>query len=317
MNSANSKKIKLIKNILPHLKKLTDPCRICHHKCNINRLKGKKGICRSSEKVAVYSYSPHYGEEPPLSGVRGSGTIFFTHCNLQCVYCQNYTFSQKSDFEEIETEELAERMLELERMGCHNINLVSPTHYAYQIIMALQIAIKRSLNIPIVYNTGGYDSMELIKLLDGIIDIYLPDMRYSRDEAARKFSHAADYAENNRQLIKEMFRQKGLLRVDKNGVAEKGVIVRLLILPNSVSGTVQTLKFLKKEVSKDIYLSVMSQYYPTYLAGNFPEIQRRINQKEYREVIDAIEKFGFTNGWIQGFRAESEHFLGTNIKPTY
>ncbi|UCD54882.1 MAG: radical SAM protein [Candidatus Omnitrophota bacterium] len=323
-------RIQLIENIKPSLKKLANPCRLCIHKCSVDRAKGEAGFCRATAKPAVYSYSPHYGEEPPLSMPTGrpacpvgrqpgpgggSGTIFFTHCNMKCIYCQNYAFSQETDFEEIETEELAQRMLELQRQGCYNINLVSPTHYAYQIVESLQIAIKKSLNIPIVYNTGGYDNIELIKLLDGIVDIYLPDMRYCRDAMALKYSSAKDYTANNRLIIKEMFRQVGILKLNREGVAKKGMIVRLLILPNNISGIIETLKFLKEEVSKDIYLSVMSQYHPTYKAEEYPEMARRINKKEYKEVIDEVEKLGFTNGWIQGFITEPGHFLGTNIKP--
>ena len=234
---------------------------------------------------------------------------------MGCVYCQNYTFSQEGDREEIEIEELAERMLELQGLGCHNINLVSPTHYASQIVEAIQIAIKKSLHIPIVYNTGGYDNIELIKLLDGIIDIYLVDMRYSRDRMALKYSSAPNYVANNRLIVKEMFRQAGILKLNAEGIAEKGVIVRLLILPNNVSGTIDTLRFLKEEVSEDIFLSVMSQYHPTYKAGEYPEIARRINKKEYEDVIKEAEKLGFTNGWIQGFITKPDHFLGTNIQP--
>jgi putative pyruvate formate lyase activating enzyme len=298
-----------------NLKKLAAGCRLCMHKCSIDRLKGEAGTCRASSKVAVYSYSPHNGEEPPLSGRKGSGTIFFTHCNMKCVYCQNYVFSQQSSVEEIEINELAERMLELQGMGCHNINLVSPTHYAHQIVEALQIAIKRSLKIPIVYNTGGYDNIELIKLLDGIIDIYLPDMRYSQDEMALKYSSAPNYVENNRLIIKEMFRQVGPIKLNSEGIAEKGMIVRLLVLPDNISGTIETLRFLKEEVSEDIYLSVMSQYHPTYKANEYPDIARRINKKEYDEITKEVENLGFTNGWIQGFITQPDHFLGTNIQP--
>jgi len=303
----------------------------------INREKGERGFCRSGSKSAVYSYSPHHGEEPPISGTRGSGTIFFTHCSMRCVYCQNHTFSQKSDqresrapqrqkvqtargyrrddFEEIETEELAGRMLELQNAGCHNINLVSPTHYACRIAEALDMAAKNSLNIPVIYNTGGYDSPELIKLLDGIIDIYMPDMRYSSDDIAQRYSSAPGYVENNRLIIKEMFRQAGPLKIKRDGIAEKGVIVRLLILPGNASGTIETLRFLKKEVSTDIYLSVMSQYYPAYKAAEYPEIAGRIKSDEYEQVIEVVRELGFENGWIQGFLTDTDRFLGTNIKP--
>lgn len=302
-------------NALSALRKLERSCRLCAHNCMVNREKGEKGFCRADRRPAVYSYSPHHGEEPPLSGTRGSGTIFFTHCNMRCAYCQNYTFSRESDFEEIETKELSRRMLELQNALCHNINLVSPTHYACRIVEALEIAAKNSLNIPVVYNTGGYDGLPLIKLLDGIIDIYLPDMRYSDDEMAQKYSSAPGYVENNRLIIKEMFRQAGPLKLNKEGIAEKGMIVRLLILPNNVSGTIKTLEFLKKEVSNDIYLSVMSQYHPTYKAADHLEIARRINSDEYARVIEAAGDLGFKNGWIQGFLTDTDRFIGTNIRP--
>jgi len=283
------------------------------HECKVDRKKNL-GFCKSGLKPAVYSWAPHHGEEPPLSGTKGSGTIFFTHCNMKCVYCQNYNFSQETDFEEIETSTLTDRMLELEGMGCHNINFVSPTHYVCQIAEALLEATKQGLKIPIVYNTGGYDREELIKLLDGIVDIYLPDMRYSDNNMSLKYSSAPNYAKSNRKIIKEMFRQVGPLEVDKDGIAKKGIIIRLLILPKNVSGTVETLRFLKEEVSKDVYLSVMSQYHPTYMAKSHPDIAARITQKEYARVVDEVEKLGFTNGWIQGYLTDSERFLGTKIK---
>ena len=305
-----------VSRALPELKKLVHPCRLCAHLCGAERKNGKKGMCSAGYEIAVYSYQAHHGEEPPLSGTRGSGAVFFTHCNMKCAYCQNYAFSRESDYEEISADELADRMLRLEEAGCHNINLVSPTHYAFQIVNALEKAFKKGLNLPIVYNTGGYDSVELIRLLDGIIDIYLPDMRYAADSQAVKYSNAPGYAKNNRLIIKEMFRQAGALKVNRNGIAKKGLIVRLLILPDNVSGTIETLEFLAREVSKDIYLSVMSQYYPAYKAREYPAIARRITDREYREVIDAVERLGFVNGWIQGLETDIDRFLGTNIKPT-
>lgn len=332
-----SKKIKTIESVLPELRKLLSPCQLCSRLCMSKRLKDEKGVCRAGLKPAVYSYSPHHGEEPPLSGRKGSGTIFFTHCNMKCVYCQNHSFSQAAkDLEEVTIEGLARLMLELQSIGCHNINLVSPTHYALQIVEALKIAIENGLNIPLVYNTGGYDSPGLIKLLGGIIDIYLVDMRYARNEMGEKYSSAPGYAKNNREIVKEMYRQAGKLVTRNvfrskmesvpNGdtfsfgpktfqIAKKGVIVRLLILPGNISGTVDTLKFLAKEVSKDIYLSVMSQYHPAYMAPNHPELARRINKEEYRRVVDEVEKLGFENGWIQGYLTDAEHFLGTRIQP--
>ncbi|MBN1353823.1 MAG: radical SAM protein [Candidatus Omnitrophica bacterium] len=309
-----AKKIALIKKIKPALHELYNPCRLCPLECGIYRENGEKGFCRSGSRIAVYSYSPHHGEEPPLSGNSGSGTIFFTHCNMKCVYCQNYAFSQESDFGETETESLAQKMLELSKMGCHNINLVSPTHYIRHIIDALELAYENSLDIPIVYNTSGYDTVNLISLMDGIVDIYLADMRYSRDEAGKSYSGVPGYASYNRKAIKEMFGQVGELKCDKNGIAEKGVIVRLLIMPCNTAGTLDSLRFLKDNVSSDIFLSIMSQYYPTYKAKEYPELARKINRSEYKEVLEEAEKLGFTNGWIQGLQTDADRFLGTNVK---
>lgn len=308
-------KLSIIKSALPALNALSRQCRLCGHRCGASRSKGEKGVCLASQKAAVYTYSPHLGEEPPLSGTKGSGTIFFTHCNMKCVYCQNFRFSQEEDYEEIETDELAKRMLELRKMGCHNINLVSPTHYATWAVHTLQIAIENSLDIPIVYNTGGYDSIELIKLLDGIVDIYLLDMRYAKDSAAKKYSSAPNYAKTNRTILKEMAKQVGELKLNSQGIAEKGLIIRLLILPNNISGTIETLHFLKDELSPNIYLSIMSQYHPAYRAKEFPELARRITKEEYQLVVTEARKLGFNNGWIQGFHTDHARFLGTNIKP--
>ncbi|MBL7156999.1 MAG: radical SAM protein [Candidatus Omnitrophica bacterium] len=295
------------------IEKLSNPCSLCAHRCGVNRPKGEKGACNAGEKPAVYSYSPHHGEEPPISGTRGSGTIFFTRCNLKCIYCQNHTFSQETDVGEGTVEELAARMIELENLGCHNINLVSPTHYAPQIVQALELAASGHLDIPIVYNTGGYDTPELIKLLDGSIDIYMPDIRYRDSDMANKYSGAPGYAENSKSIIKEMYGQVGPLKVNGEGIAQKGMLVRLLVLPNNISGTIETLKFLKEDISTDIYLSVMSQYHPTYKAKDHPELSRRITPNEYKAVVDEVERLGFENGWIQGYHTDPERFLGTNI----
>jgi len=291
------------------------------HKCGVNRLEDEKGICASTSELSIYSYSPHTGEEPPLSGCRGSGTVFFGHCNLKCVYCQNYKFSQESHFAndtryKNTVQNLTKKLLELKRMGCHNVNFVSPTHYVYWIVKSLEDAISKSFDLPVVFNTGGYDSLESIKLLDGVVDIYLPDMRYSDDTMAVKFSSAPNYAENNRRIVKEMFRQTGPIRLDKEGIAEKGLIVRLLIIPGNASSVIDALRFLKADVSTDVFLSVMSQYYPQYRASAYPEINRPITREEYNKVIDAVGDFGFTNGWIQGFNTDTERFLGKKIKPS-
>lgn len=291
-------------------------CAICPRRCGVNRSSGRFGYCRAPAKAVVYSYSPHHGEEPPLSGTRGSGTIFFSHCNMKCVYCQNYYFSQLDNGEEITEEKLAEIMLYLQKAGCHNINLVSPTHFVPQIVMALELALEGGLDIPIVYNTGGYDLAETIKLLDGIIDIYMPDMRYSDDGMAKKYSDAQKYVEHNRICVRQMQRQVGDLVLDAKGIARKGLIIRLLVLPQEISGTAATLRFIGHEISQNAYLSLMSQYYPTFKSYNYSEIARPILAKEYQNIVDEAKALGLNNGWVQEVPAGMDPtFLGTNIKP--
>ena len=288
-----------IKQKLPKLKSLLESCVLCPRQCKINRLEKRAGACNAGLKPAVYSYSPHHGEEPPLSGVAGSGTIFFTHCNMGCVYCQNYKFSQLSDHAEMTAGDLADIMLELQSMRCHNINLVSPTHYVPQITEALLLAIEKGLTLPVVYNTGGYDSLEVIKLLDGIIDIYLPDMRYNDDKMAAKYSNAPNYVGHNRKCVAEMQRQVGDLMFTGDDIAIKGLIVRCLVLPGSISGTDKTLEFIAASISKNAYISLMSQFYPVHRAFDFDELSRRITDHEYKKVIDKLEELGFNNGWVQ------------------
>jgi putative pyruvate formate lyase activating enzyme len=243
--------------------------------------------------------SPHHGEEPPLSGTKGSGTIFFTNCNLRCVYCQNYPISQLGNGAERTLGELACQMVWLQEQGCHNLNLVTPTHFMPQILKALGIAKERGFNLPIVYNTSGYESIEALQLLDGIVNIYLPDMRYADDAAALKYSSAPHYPEINRAAIKEMFRQVGNLVLDENGVAQRGLIIRHLVLPVGLSGTDGVMKFLAEEISKDVYISLMSQYFPAYRAQEFEEIDRRITPEEYDEAYEIMQKYGLENGWVQ------------------
>ncbi len=299
--------------IIEKLNASLESCAICPRKCKVNRLNSKQGICRTGLKPKVYSYMAHQGEEPAVSGVRGSGTIFFSNCNMGCVYCQNYEFSQTGRGREVEPEELAKFMLELQGMGCHNINLVTPTHVLPQILKSLKIAILGGLKIPLVYNTGGYELPEIIQLLDGIIDIYLPDMRYSDDDAAIKFSNAPGYPEYNREAIKEMFRQTEPTQIDKEGLIRRGIIIRHLVLPNNVSGTEKIMKFIAEELSVDTYISLMSQYLPYHKAVGFKEIDRRLKLKEYEEAKEIMEKYGLSRGWVQ----ESfglERFAGVNIK---
>jgi putative pyruvate formate lyase activating enzyme len=294
---------------------LLESCEICPRKCKINRLKGEKGFCRTGRQAEVYSYLAHHGEEPPVSGIKGSGTIFFSHCNMACVYCQNYEFSQKIEQGRgVSDQELAKIMLELQDMGCHNINLVSPTHVMPQILQALKIAIERGLKIPLVYNTGGYELPEMIKLLDGIIDIYLPDMRYADAVLSQKFSCAPDYPEYNRASVKEMHRQAGLAQINDKGIMEKGVIVRHLVLPANIAGTDQTMKFIAQEVSVHTYISLMSQYTPYYKACDHSELNRRLSLQEYEAALDSMDKYSLHNGWTQD-SGGLERFAGVNIKP--
>ena len=291
-------------------------CDICPRRCGIDRTKGKLGYCRAGLNPRVYSHIPHHGEEPPLSGTKGSGAIFFSHCNMRCVYCQNYYFSQLDNGEDVTIESLAGMMTGLQRAGCRNINLVSPAHFLPQILTALETASKNGLDIPIVYNTSGYDSADTIKLLDGIIDIYMPDMRYSNNEAAKKYSDAPDYVENNRASVIEMQRQAGDLALDGEGKAKRGLIIRLLVMPDNISGTKESLKFIKDKVSRNASLSIMSQYYPAFKAGDYKDISRRISAFEYENIVDEAKRLGLNNGWVQEAPIEFDpKFFGTNIEP--
>jgi putative pyruvate formate lyase activating enzyme len=266
----------------------------------VNRLKNDKlGFCRSGLNPAISSVNLHHGEEPPLSGTKGSGTIFLTNCNLRCVYCQNYPISQLGNGAERTPGELAGQMIWLQEQGCHNLNLVTPTHFMPQILKAFGIARERGFNLPIVYNTSGYESLEALRLLDGIVAIYLPDMRYSDDAVARTYSVAPHYPEINRAAIKEMYRQVGNLVLDEDGIATRGLIIRHLILPGGLSGTERVMKFLAEEISKDVYISLMSQYFPAFKAHEFKELSRRITADEYEEAYQTMRKYGLENGWIQ------------------
>ena len=279
--------------------KLLSSCEVCPRKCGVNRLEGKKGFCRSSEEVIVSSYNAHFGEEPPLSGNFGSGTIFFTNCNLKCVYCQNYPISQLGNGNKVSLSELIKVMLALQKRKCHNINLVTPTHFVPQIIKSIKTAAKMGLDIPIVYNTSGYESVGALKLLDGIVDIYLPDARYADNEVARKYSSAPNYFGIVKKALREMHLQVGDLAVGKNGIARSGLIVRHLVLPEDLSGTKKIMHFIAREISPHTYISLMAQYFPAYQAGQFPLLSRRINGGEYRKALEAFKEEGLENGWFQ------------------
>jgi putative pyruvate formate lyase activating enzyme len=289
---------KELKDRINKLFKILKNCRLCPRKCNVNRLKNERGYCGLGYLPMISSYHPHFGEEKPLVGKNGSGTIFFTSCNLSCVYCQNYEISQFRIGKEISFEELSDIMIELQKIGCHNINLVTPTPQIPQIIKSLSIAIEKGLRIPLVYNTNTYDNVEILKLLDGIIDIYLPDLKYSEDEIALKYSNAKNYFEIMKKNVKEMYRQVGNLILDENGIAIKGLIVRHLVLPNNLAGSEKIFKFLKEEISEDVFLNIMDQYYPCYLAFQFPEISRRITEEEFEKVVNLAKEIGLKRIYI-------------------
>jgi putative pyruvate formate lyase activating enzyme len=269
-------------------------CTLCPRRCRANRLKGELGVCRSGEKARVASYGPHHGEERPLSGGRGSGTVFFSRCNLRCVFCQNYEISQADAGPEVEPEELAAIFLEIQAMGCHNVNLVSPSHVVPQILAGVLLAAQAGLRLPLVYNSGGYDALEALALLDGVIDIYMPDMKYADSKTAHLFSGARDYPAVNRAAVKEMHRQVGDLVLDDEGLAVRGLLVRHLVLPNRLAGTAQVVRFLAEEISPNTYLNVMAQYHPAYRAAAFTQLNRRITPQEYEAALQAARTAGLT-----------------------
>ena len=267
-------------------REILENCQLCPRHCHVNRLAGEVGKCRTGARAIVSSYSPHFGEEAPLVGKYGSGTIFFTNCNLKCVFCQNYHISQLGEGREVTEEELARMMLSLQAMGCHNINLVTPTHVVLQILQALELAVAGGLSIPLVYNCGGYESVEILKLLEGIVDIYMPDMKYSDEEIARQYSGIENYPSANRVAVKEMHRQVGDLQIDEQGVATRGLLVRHLVLPHGLAGTAAVVRFLAEEISSNTYLNVMAQYRPCHKASQFPSITSLLTREEFSEAIN-------------------------------
>ena len=296
----------LEKLILPELKQraealhlLLSECRICPNECLAKRTEGETGECHSADEVIISSVGPHFGEEPPLVGSHGSGTIFFTNCNLSCKFCQNYDISHLGMGEKISIMDLAREMLQLQQRGCHNINLVTPTHFTPQIVDALILAIEKGLELPIVYNCGGYESVETLKLLEEIVDIYMPDIKYSISENALKYSGVHNYWETVKLALKEMHRQVGDFKISKRGIAQRGLLVRHLVLPNDITGSKAVINFIADEISKETYLNVMDQYRPAYHADKYPELNRRITTSEYKEVID----YAFYKGLKIGFDA--------------
>ncbi|HXG52473.1 MAG TPA: radical SAM protein [candidate division Zixibacteria bacterium] len=270
-----------------------ESCDLCARYCRVNRRVTIEGaVCRTGERAVVHSFGPHHGEEDVLRGWNGSGTIFFSWCNLRCVFCQNWEISQKGAGREVEPRELAAMMLDLQERGCHNINFVSPSHVVAQILAAIEIAAREGLRLPLVYNTGGYDSAEALALLDGVIDIYMPDMKYGDSAVARKYSKVRNYVEVNRAAVKEMHRQVGDLVLDRNGLARRGLLVRHLVLPDDLSGTEEVLRFIAREISPNTYLNLMDQYRPCYRAGEYPPLDRRISAAEYRGARALAARYG-------------------------
>ena len=286
-------------------------CDICPRECGVNRLQDEFGYCHSGRLPVVSTVCAHRGEEPALSGTRGSGTVFFGNCNMRCVYCQNYQISQdwrKQESNQTDCHALAEKMLYLQDgLGCHNINFVSPSHFVPQLLRAVVEAVPMGLRVPLVYNSSGYDSVPSLRELDGVISIYLPDLRYASDKWARRFSHGPDYVARARQAIKEMYRQVGDLVVDESGVAQRGLIVRHLILPNGLAGSEESLTWLVREVSRTVTVSIMSQYIPVRRAPRIPLLARKITMDEYGKVLRLLNDLGIENGWVQEMGSAEEY----------
>ena len=278
-------------------------CTLCPRECRKNRLEGERGYCQSGEALVVSSIHPHFGEEDPLvgpgrsMGVGGSGTIFLSGCNLGCIYCQNYDISHLGEGRPISSQELAAGMVELQKLGCHNINFVTPTHFVPQLVKSLRVAIEKGLNIPIVYNCGGYESVNTIRLLDGIVDIYMPDIKYSDSQKSGKYSNAPDYFERCCETVMEMHRQVGDLKLDDRGIAQRGMLIRHLILPNDAAGSEDVLRFIAKKLSRDTYVNIMFQYRPMFKAGEYEEFSRSPFLEEYRRAIEIAKDFGLHRGF--------------------
>ncbi len=297
------------------LEKLLESCTVCPKDCGNNRLNDEIAACYSGRLPIVSSYTAHFGEEPVLSGTRGAGNIFFGNCNLRCVYCQNYQISQTWKTQkknEITHERLAEMMLELQAKGCHNIGFVSPTHFAPQLVRAILIAAEKGLRLPIVYNTNAYDSVEVLNLLDGIVDIYLPDLKYAENDAGFTFSKVRDYTTHARAAIKEMFRQTGdNLSYDENGLLQKGLVIRLLVLPNDLAGIAENLKWIKEELSPKTAISLMAQYYATNKAASderYILLSRRISEREWFSAIEILEDLEMEQGFMQEYESASHYY---------
>jgi len=291
------------------MENILEKCEVCPHKCKSNRILSESSRCKATDNIKIALASIHNYEEPCISGTKGSGTIFFSNCNLNCIYCQNFEISQKGLGKEITIEHLADIFLSQQSKGVHNINLVSPTIYTMQIIEAIKIAKNKGLNIPIIYNTSGYDSVESLKLLEGYIDVYLPDFKYASNELANKYSKINNYFEIVKLALIEMYRQVGNPIFDEEGIIKKGMIIRNMILPNNVKNTKNVLDSIKELFGTDIYISVMAQYFPSYMAKEDTEINRKITKKELKSVEEYMFKLGFENGYIQKLGRHEEEYV--------
>jgi putative pyruvate formate lyase activating enzyme len=274
------------------LERILEDCTLCPRQCHMNRTAGEQGYCRTGSLPFVSSWGPHAGEERPLVGTGGSGTIFFSNCNLGCLFCQNYTISHLGEGAEISHERLADVMLSLQKTGCHNINLVTPTHQVPAIVRSVKIAAGKGLSLPLVYNCGGYESLATLALLDGIIDIYMPDFKYADQAAAERYSDAVDYPDRAREAIREMHRQVGDLVMDVHGIATRGLLVRHLVLPEGLAGTDKVVEFIAAEISRDTYFNIMDQYHPCYRADEHPPLDRRISVREYEDAVACARRAG-------------------------
>lgn len=274
-------------------------CDLCPHDCGVNRIKGQRGICGAGLKPKIASANVHRGEEPPISGTKGSGTIFLSGCSLKCMFCQNFPISQLGNGEEITTGGLAQRMLRLQRQGVHNINFVTPTHFLPQILAALWLAIPQGFSLPIVWNTSGYEKVDCLRLLDGVIDIYLPDMKYAEERFSVEFSAAPGYRDCNRAAVIEMLRQVGHLQLDDDGIARRGLIIRHLVLPGGGAGSRETLAWIAANLGTATHIALMNQYFPAHRAVSSEVLGRKIGDEEYDEAVAALEEFGLENGWVQ------------------
>lgn len=286
-----------------------EQCTICPHRCKINRNKNQTGRCKAKDTVKIALYSTHNFEEPCISGEKGSGTVFFSNCNLNCIYCQNYEISQLGKGKEITIEELADIFLKQQAKDVENINLVTPTSYVPQIIEAIKIARKNGLKLPIVYNTNSYENIETLKMLEGYVDIYLPDLKYADNQIAKKYSNIENYFEIATQAIKEMIRQVGRTQIDENEMMKKGVLIRHLVLPNNIENSKKVLKWIKENLPKDTFISVMAQYFPTYKAKESEDLNRKLTSKEWQEIEDYIEELEFENGFVQELGEHEEEYV--------